>query len=63
LVGDWFYASSPGITDQAAVAAIIRIASSNFSLTRLFLAQAERLLALNPLLTVTAAVVEVSRKG
>lgn len=52
-----------GITDEEAVAAIIRITSGNFRLLRRLLSQIERLLDINRLNEATAAVVEAAREN
>jgi AAA domain-containing protein len=52
-----------GISDEAAVAAIIRITGGNFRLIRRLLAQVERLLGINQIQVVTAAVIEAAREG
>jgi DNA transposition AAA+ family ATPase len=58
-----FMLPASGISDEAAVAAIIRITGGNFRLMRRLLAQVERLLGINQLPAVTAAVVEAAREG
>jgi DNA transposition AAA+ family ATPase len=58
-----FMLPASGISDEAAVAAIIRITGGNFRLMRRLLAQVERLLGINQLQAVTVAVVEAAREG
>jgi DNA transposition AAA+ family ATPase len=58
-----FMLPASGISDEAAVAAIIRITGGNFRLVRRLLAQVERLLGINQLQAVTVAVVEAAREG
>ncbi len=58
-----FVLPTSGISDEAAVAAIIRITGGNFRLIRRLLAQIERLLGINQLQAVTAAIVEAAREG
>jgi DNA transposition AAA+ family ATPase len=58
-----FMLPAPGISDEAAVSAIIRITGGNFRLMRRLLAQVERLLGINQLQAVTAAVIEAAREG
>jgi hypothetical protein len=58
-----FMVPASGISDEAAVAAIIRITGGNFRLIRRLLAQIERLLEINQLQAVTVAVVEAAREG
>ena len=58
-----FVLPASGISDEAAVAAIIRITGGNFRLVRRLLSQVERILEINQLQAVTAAVVEAAREG
>jgi DNA transposition AAA+ family ATPase len=58
-----FVLPASGISDEAAVAAIIRITGGNFRLMRRLLSQVERILEINQLPAVTAAVVEAAREG
>ena len=54
---------TPDISDQDAIAAIIRITGGNFRLLRRLLSQIERILGINQLHAVTAAVVEAARES
>jgi DNA transposition AAA+ family ATPase len=56
-------AGAEGLTDEAAVAAIIRITGGNFRLLERLLTQTERLLEINALPAVTRQVVEAARES
>jgi DNA transposition AAA+ family ATPase len=52
-----------GITDEEAIASIVRITGGNFRLLRRLLSQIERLLDINQLREATVAVVEAAREN
>jgi DNA transposition AAA+ family ATPase len=54
---------SEGVTDEAAIAAIIRITGGNFRLLHRLLTQTERLLEINALSAVTRPVIEAARES
>ena len=52
-----------GLTDEEALAAIVRITGGNFRLLHRLLTQIARILQVNALQTVTRSVVEAAREG
>ena len=54
---------SDGLSDEAGLAAILRITDGNFRLLSRLLTQIARVLTINDLLRVTPAVVEVARES
>ena len=53
----------PGVTDEEALAAIVRVTGGNFRLLHRLLTQIARLVEINALQTITSEVVEAARES